>query len=97
MADLTVSTASFAEVQRVLKTGSDALGRMDQTIRALEISVVGADPLIKRLHDLHEALASAIWLLGTAMNSTLDFVTSAETAFDEVDIRLSHGLQAPVQ
>ncbi|NUP53986.1 MAG: hypothetical protein HOW97_42710 [Catenulispora sp.] len=97
MADLTVSTASFAEVQRVLKTGADTLGRIDQTVRGLDVSVVGADPLVKRLSELHEALASAIWMLGTALTSTCDYVTSAETAFDEADMRMAHGLQVPSQ
>jgi hypothetical protein len=46
---------------------------------------------------LHEALASAIWILGTAMAPTCDFITSTETALDEVDMRLAHGLRAPVQ
>ena len=91
MPDLVISAATLAEIQNTLRTNADSLKNLDQAIRGLDVAVVGADPFVQRLGDLHEALASAIWMLGEALTSTLDFVNTTDTAFGEVDRELAHG------
>lgn len=97
MPDLAITETALAEMQKTLKTCSDTLITMDQAIRGVDVAVVGADTFIQRLDDLHEALASSIWMLGEAMTVTLNYVDTADTTFAELDQKLARGHQAMMQ
>jgi len=95
--DLAITETALAEMQKTLKTCSDTLINMDQAIQALDVAVVGADPFVQRLGDLHQALASAIWTLGETMTVTLNYVNTADTTFASLDQQLAHGHRAMPQ
>lgn len=97
MPDLAITETALAEMQKTLKTCSDTLITMDQAIQRLDMAVVGADPFIQRLGDLHEALASSVWMLGEAMTATLNYVATADTTFSELDQKLARGHQVMMQ
>jgi len=95
--DLAITEAALAEMQRTLKTCSDTLTTMDQAVQGLDVAVVGADPFVQRLSDLHQALASSIWMIGEAMTATMNYVDTADTTFAELDQKLARGHQALLQ
>ena len=97
MPDLAITEAALAKMRKTLKTCSDTLANMDQAIQGLDVAVVGADPFIRRLGDLHQALASSIWMLGEAMGATLSFIDTADTTFAELDQGLARGHRVMAQ
>jgi len=95
--DLSVSEVAMAEMEKALTTSATTLGNMDQATRHLDTAVVGADPLIQHLVDLHETLASTIQMLGKALTTASNFVGTASATFGETDRKLAIGHEVAAQ
>lgn len=97
MPDLSISEAALAEMQKTLSANAGTLAAIDQAIREVDVAAVGADTFIRRLGDLHEALASSIWMLGEALSATVKYLNTANTTFTNVDRSLANGHTAVAQ
>jgi len=85
MADLRVEDAILTQARSALHTASGRLDPVGQAMKALDATVVGADPLVQSLSDAHRALMIEVAILAQGVAELHDHIGDAGAVFGNVD------------
>ncbi len=94
MADLRIEDAALTEAQATLRTASNRLAPVVQTLRGLNPEVTGADPLTGQLQDAQELLGANLGVVGQALVELAARTATINAVFTQADQQLSQVAKA---
>jgi hypothetical protein len=96
-ADLSVDAETLAAAQATLNEAANRLAPVLKSVQSLDAEVVGADPLVQALMEIHSALAAELITMGEGATNLAEYIEGVGKTMDGTDQALSLALRNRAQ